>query len=138
MADDDLWVNRGLRIPRSEIVESFSTSGGPGGQHANKVASRVDLTFDAARSPSLSESQRSRIVRRLGPVVQVSADDTRSQARNRELAAERLARRLADALVVPRKRRATRPTRGSQRRRLQAKRRRSEIKSNRRKPRLDD
>lgn len=138
MADDDVVVPGGPRIPRWEVVESFSTSGGPGGQHANKVATRVDVTFDAANSPSLDDRQRARIVRRCGPLVQVSVDDTRSQARNRELAAERLAERLAAALVVPKRRRATRPTRGSQRRRLQAKRRRSEVKANRRKPRLDD
>lgn len=138
MADDDLRVNRSLRIPRWEIIESFSTSGGPGGQHANKVATRVDVTFDAANSPSLDRRQRARIVRRHGPLVQLSVDDTRSQARNRQLATERLAERLAAALEVPKKRRPTRPTRGSQRRRLQAKRRRSEIKANRRKPGLDD
>lgn len=138
MADDDLRVPGGPRIPRWEIIESFSTSGGPGGQHANKVATRVDVTFDAQNSPSLTEPQRARIVRRHGPLVQISVDDTRSQARNRALAAERLAERLAAALVVPRRRRATRPTRGSQRRRLRAKRHRSQIKQNRRKPDPDD
>lgn len=138
MADDDLRVPGGPRIPRWEIIESFSTSGGPGGQHANKVATRVDVTFDASSSPSLSEQQRARIVGRHGPLVQVSADDTRSQARNRDIALQRLVERLAAALVVPRRRRATRPTRGSQRRRLDAKRRRAEIKANRRRPHDDD
>jgi ribosome-associated protein len=137
MADDDLVVNRSLRIPRAEIVERFDTSGGPGGQHANKVASRVEVTFDAQGSPSLSQWQRDRIVARYGPEVRVSVDETRSQARNRELAARRLAERLAAALVVAKKRRATRPTKGSKRRRLEAKKRRSDIKSTRRKPSSD-
>jgi len=137
MADDDLVVNRSLRIPRAEITERFDTSGGPGGQHANKVASRVEVTFDARRSPSLSRWQRDRIVSRCGAEVRVSVDETRSQARNRELAAQRLAERLAAALVVEKTRRATRPTRGSKRRRLDAKKRRSDLKSTRRKPASD-
>lgn len=137
MASDDLVVSDRLVIPRAEITERFDTSGGPGGQHANKVATRVELTFDAARSPSLSESQRARIVARCGPVVRVSVEATRSQARNRELAAQRLAERLAAALTVARARRATRPTGGSKRRRLAAKKRRSEVKANRRKPTSD-
>ncbi|HET8931171.1 MAG TPA: alternative ribosome rescue aminoacyl-tRNA hydrolase ArfB [Acidimicrobiales bacterium] len=137
MADDDLVVNRSLRIPRAEIVERFDTSGGPGGQHANKVATRVEVTFDALGSPSLSRWQRDRIVAKCGPVVRVSVDETRSQARNRELAAQRLAERLAASLVVEKKRRATRPTKGSKRRRLEAKKRRSDIKSTRRKPSSD-
>lgn len=137
MAADDLVVNRSLRIPRAEITERFDTSGGPGGQHANKVATRVEMAFDAEASQVLTEHQRARIIARYGPVVRVSVDETRSQARNRELAARRLAERIAAALVVARKRRATRPTKGSQRRRLEAKRRRSELKSTRRKPRHD-
>lgn len=137
MPADDLVVSDRLRIPRSEIVERFDTSGGPGGQHANKVATRVEMIFDAAASPSLTENQRARIVARCGPVVRIGVDDTRSQARNRDLAARRMAERLAAALVPPKRRRATRPTRGSQRRRLEAKKRRSELKSNRRKPGRD-
>jgi ribosome-associated protein len=137
MADDDLVVSRSLRIPRAEITERFDTSGGPGGQHANKVASRVEVTFDAHHSPSLTRWQRDRIVARCGPQVRVTVDETRSQARNRELAAQRLTERLAAALVVAKKRRATRPTKGSKRRRLEAKKRRSDIKSTRRKPSSD-
>lgn len=137
MADDDLEVTRSLRIPRAEITERFDTSGGPGGQHANKVASRVEVTFDAHGSPSLTRWQRDRIVARWGPIVRVSVDETRSQSRNRELAAQRLAERLAAALVVAKTRRATRPSKGAKRRRLDAKKRRSDIKSSRRKPGAD-
>lgn len=116
----------------------FSASGGPGGQHANKAETRVDLSFDVEASRSLSGPQRRRIIERLGPVVRVTAEDERSQARNRGLAEQRLAERLADALRVQRKRRPTRRTRGSQERRLKAKRHRSDIKANRRRPRHDD
>lgn len=138
MDDDDLTVNRSVRIPRSELGLRFTTSGGPGGQHANKAATRVEITFDAESSPSLTETQRHRITSRLGPVVRIVADDERSQLRNRRLAEERLADRLASALEVRRTRRPTKRTRGSQRRRLDAKRRRSEVKARRRRPRLDD
>ena len=137
MADDDLVISNALRIPRCEIIERFATSGGPGGQHANKVATRVELSFDAESSSALSEWQRQRIVDRCGRIVQVSVDDTRSQARNREIAAQRLAERLAAALVVTRPRRATRPSHSAKKRRLDAKRRRSDIKANRRKPASD-
>lgn len=137
MPDDDLVVNPSLRIPRGEITERFTTSGGPGGQHANKTATRVELRFDAGVSPTLSEYQRSRIVERLGPIVRVVVDEFRSQTRNRVLAEERLTGRLASALVVEAPRRRTRPTRGSKERRLQAKGRRSETKANRRPPRPD-
>jgi ribosome-associated protein len=135
--DDDLVVNPSVRIPRIEVDERFTTSGGPGGQHANKTATRVELRFDAADSPSLSEWHRARIVDRLGPVVRVVVDETRSQTRNRVLAEERLVGRLAAALVVEAPRRPTRPTRGSKERRLQAKGRRSQLKADRRRPRPD-
>lgn len=138
MHDDALRVTRSVRIPRSEITMRFSASGGPGGQHANKAETRVDLSFDVEASRSLSGPQRRRIIERLGPVVRVTAEDERSQARNRGLAEQRLAERLADALRVQRKRRPTRRTRGSQERRLKAKRHRSDIKANRRRPRHDD
>lgn len=137
MPDDDLVVNPSLRIARDEVDERFSTSGGPGGQHANKTATRVELRFDAEASPSLSERQRARIVERLGPIVRVVVDEFRSQTRNRVLAEERLIGRLASALVIEAPRRPTRPTRGSKERRLQAKGRRSQIKADRRPPRPD-
>lgn len=137
MADDDLVVSPTLRIPRAELAVRFTASGGPGGQHANKAATRVELTFDAAASPTLTERQRERIVERLGPVVRIVVDDERSQNRNRELADSRLAARLGSALHVDRPRRPTRPGRGARQRRLDAKKRRSETKANRRRPDRD-
>lgn len=134
---DDLVVNRTVRISAAEITERFATSGGPGGQHANKVATRVELTFDAQHSASLSAWQRDRIVARCGAIVRISVDETRSQARNRELAAQRLVARLADALQVDKPRRATRPSKGAKRRRLDAKKRRGDLKTSRRKPHFD-
>lgn len=134
MADDGIRVNDRLTIDRSEVDVSFSTSGGPGGQHANKAATRVELRFDVEASPSLSPRQRELITARLGPLVRVVVDEERSQIRNRDLAEKRLGARLASALHVDPPRRPTRPTRGSVRRRLDAKRRRSETKANRRRP----
>lgn len=137
MADDDLVIARGVRIPRRELQVSFSASGGPGGQHANKAATRVELTFDVAASPSLLPVQRERVLGRTGPVIRVVVDDERSQARNRAIAEERFVARLASALRVERPRRATKPSRGAKERRLQAKRRRSSTKANRRPPSPD-
>jgi ribosome-associated protein len=134
MADDDLVVNRTVRIPRAELKVSFSASGGPGGQHANKAATRVELTYDAAESSALLPRQRERVVERLGPVVRIVVDEERSQLRNRLLAEQRLAARLASALHVEAPRRPTKPSRGSKERRLQSKRLRSETKANRRRP----
>jgi len=137
MADDPLRVNRELSIPLAEITLRTSRSSGPGGQHANVTASRVEAIFDVAASPTLTDSQRQRILARLGPRVVAVAQDTRGQARNRELALRRLAERLARALTVARPRRATRPTTGSRERRLQAKRRGAERKRQRQRPDLD-
>ena len=137
-ADDRLVVTDAVRIPRWELQVAFSASGGPGGQHANKSATRVELTFDVSTSSAFSEAQRQRVIDRLGDVVRVVADDERSQLRNRTLAEERLASKLRDALHVQRRRRATKPTRGSQRRRLAEKSRRSEIKQQRQKPFKDE
>lgn len=135
--DHGLAVNRHLRIPRSEFEVRFSTSGGPGGQHANRSATRVEVRFDIESSRSLSDAQRDRLVDRLGPVVRVVVDDERSQLRNRALAEQRLAERLAAALRVERPRRNTRPTRGSVERRLTGKKKRSQTKAARRRPRDD-
>ncbi|MEZ5297417.1 MAG: alternative ribosome rescue aminoacyl-tRNA hydrolase ArfB [Ilumatobacteraceae bacterium] len=135
---DDLVVTRSVRIPRRELEVSFSASGGPGGQHANKNATRVDLRFDVESSSAFSESQRARVVGKLGPEVRVSADDERSQLRNRDLAEQRLADRLRSALHVERQRKATKPTKGSKRRRVDAKKRRGETKKQRRKPTRND
>lgn len=137
VADERLHVNRELSIPLSEITLRVSRSSGPGGQHANVTASRVEASFDVAGSPTLSDTQRQRILARLGPRVVAVAQDTRGQARNRELALQRLAERLARGLTVARPRRATRPTSASRERRLQAKRRGAERKRERRPPDLD-
>jgi ribosome-associated protein len=124
----------GVRIPLSEVVVRASRSSGPGGQHANVTASRIEASFAVADSESLSEAQRERILARCGPVVRAVAQDARSQARNRDLALERLEARLAAALHVQRKRTKTRPTRASKERRLDSKRRQSDRKQSRRRP----
>ncbi len=130
-----LRIERGLSIPLAEITLRTSRSSGPGGQHANVTASRVEAVFDVAASPSLSEAQRQRLLARGGPRVAAVAQDERSQARNRELALERLAERLRGLLAVPRSRRATRPTAASRARRAEAKRRTAQRKLERRPPR---
>jgi ribosome-associated protein len=129
-----LRVNRDLEIPLAEVTLRTSRSSGPGGQHANVTASRVEAVFEASRSPSLSDAQRERVLARLGPRVVAVAQDERSQARNRELALERLARRLRDALLVPRARHATRPSAASRAKRLERKRRAGRRKVERRRP----
>ena len=134
MTPGELPVRPGLTLPAREIDERFSTSGGPGGQHANKTATRVELRFDIAGSPTLSEYQRQRLTERFGPELRVVVDEERSQLRNRSIARERLAARLASALAPIRSRRPTRPTKGSQTRRLAAKRQRGETKQARRRP----
>jgi ribosome-associated protein len=129
---DSLHVRPGLDLPLGEVELRVSRSSGPGGQHANVTASRVEATFDVAASEVLSDAQKARVTARLGPRVTASAQDTRSQARNRELALNRLAERLAHALEVRRPRTATRPTTASKRRRLESKKRRGELKRGRR------
>jgi ribosome-associated protein len=133
-----LHVRRGLDVPLSEITWRATTSGGPGGQHANRTLSRVEVEFDVGASSVLGPRQRQRLLDRLGPVVRASAAESRSQARNRQLALERLASRLADALRVETPRRPTRPTKSSQVRRVEGKRRRAEVKRRRRRPGDDD
>jgi ribosome-associated protein len=130
-------VSPTLTIPLSELHVRFGPSGGPGGQHANKVNTRVELRFDIGGSPSLGPRQRARLLERLGPELRLVVDDERSQVRNRQLAVERFRRRMAEALHVEKARRPTRPSRGSQERRLAAKRQLSERKRNRR-PDLDE
>ena len=132
-----LQVARGTTIPLSEVELRASRSSGPGGQHANVTSSRIEAVFDVEASQSLSDSQRARILTLIGPRVTAIAQDERSQSRNRELALERLEGRLAAALVIPRVRRATKPTKGSKERRLEGKRRDSERKRARRPP-LDE
>jgi ribosome-associated protein len=136
--EDPMEIGRGVSIPLSEIDLRAMRSSGPGGQHANVTASRIEATFDVNASGALDEEQKRRIAARCGPVVRAVAQDTRSQSRNRELALERLHSRLANALAVPRQRRATRPSRAARQRRLEGKRRRGEIKRGRRRPSVDD
>jgi ribosome-associated protein len=136
--EPELRVTGAVRIPLREIVVRASRSSGPGGQHANVTASRIEATFDVRASEALTDAQRTRILEQLGPLVRAVAQDARSQSRNRELALERLAARLRGALHVPKDRRATRPTRGSQRRRVEAKGRRGQLKQSRRRPSTDD
>ena len=124
----------GLAVPLAEIELRTSRSSGPGGQHANVTASRVEALFDVGASSVLSDAQKARVTARLGPRVTAAAQDTRSQRRNRELALERLAARLAHALEVRRPRTATKPTKASRRRRLDAKKRRGDVKRDRRRP----
>ena len=132
--DRRLRVNDGLTLKFSEVIVRVSRSSGPGGQHANVTASRVEASFDVLASSTLTDAQRERLLARVGPRVVAIAQDERSQARNRELALTRLGERLAEALKVPKRRRATRPTRASRERRLQAKRRATERKRERRPP----
>jgi ribosome-associated protein len=129
-----LRVSAELAIPLSEVMLRTSRSSGPGGQHANVTASRVEAIFDVTSSSALSEEQRERLLARAGPRVVAVAQDARSQARNRELALRRLAERLRLALAVPRKRRATAPTAASRVRRRDAKRRVARRKAERRRP----
>jgi len=131
-------VARGVAVPLSEVELRASRSSGPGGQHANVTASRIEASFDVAASSALTEEQKRRVIARVGPRLTAVAQDERSQARNRELALERLRSRLETALAVPRTRRATRPTKASRRARLDAKRRRSQRKRERRRPGPED
>jgi ribosome-associated protein len=129
-----LPIRPGVQIPLEEVRLRTMRSSGPGGQHANVTASRVEASFNVGASATLGEAQKARIRSRLGPVVTASAQDTRSQARNRALALERLADRLAKALEVSRPRTPTRPTLASRRRRVDSKRRRGDTKRGRRRP----
>ncbi|WP_298036976.1 alternative ribosome rescue aminoacyl-tRNA hydrolase ArfB [uncultured Microbacterium sp.] len=130
---------RGLIIPASELLEHFSRASGPGGQGVNTTDSRVQLFFDVSTTTALDDDQRRRIVDRLGSrlndgVLIIDASEHRSQRQNRVVARERLAAALRDAVTPVIGRRATRPTRGSQRRRLESKQRRSDTKAMRRRP----
>ncbi len=131
MAGEVLQVTKTLAIPLDELEWRFSSSGGPGGQHANTSNTKAEVRFDVAASPSLAPHQRDRLLERLGPVVRAVASDERSQTRNRELALARLAGRLAGALKVQRVRRPTRPSAGAKERRLGEKRRQGQRKRDR-------
>ena len=136
--EESLHVRRGLDLPLGEISWRATTSGGPGGQHANRTLSRVEVEFDVERSATLGPRQRARLLSRLGTTVRASASESRSQARNRQLAMERLAAKLDEGLRVQAPRHATRPTKGSQVRRVEQKRHRAQTKRARRAPRPDE
>jgi len=134
MEAQSIRVTRSVSIPAAEIRFRVSRSSGPGGQHANTSETRVEALFDVGASESLTGRQKQRVRAKVGAVVRAVAQDERSQARNRELALERLVAKLRDALRVERRRVATRPTKASVERRLEAKRRRSAIKRRRAAP----
>ncbi len=136
--EDPMPLGHHGAIPLDEIEIRASRSSGPGGQHANVTASRIEAVFDVTASNALSDEQKRRIIDRAGPRIVAVAQDARSQARNRELALVRLQRRLRTALAVPRTRRPTRPTRASVDERLGAKRRQAQRKRSRREPTEDD
>jgi len=127
-------VHNRLAIPVEEIGFRYSRSSGPGGQHAQKTETRVEALFDVDASETLSEGQKARLRRRVGPVVRAVAQDERSQSRNRELALERLAGAIRAGLHVERKRRPTKPTAAARERRLEQKKRRGRAKKLRRPP----
>jgi ribosome-associated protein len=132
--DEGIRVAEGTVIPIEEIQFRASRSSGPGGQHANVTASRIEAVFDVEGSETLSDRQRQRLLRRVGDRVTAVAQDARSQARNREVALERLREKIQAALRQPKPRRPTKPTRAARERRLQQKRQRSERKAQRRPP----
>jgi len=135
---ETLRIDERLSIPLGEVELRASRSSGPGGQHANVTASRVEAVFDVQASSALDDSQRERLLKRAGPLVTAVAQEARGQARNRELALERLAEKIAAGLVVPRRRRPTKPSRAARRRRLEQKRQLGERKRGRRPPSEDD
>ena len=134
MDGESIRVTRTVTLPLSEIEFRFSRSSGPGGQHAQKSETRVEAIFDVEASTALTGIQKARVIRKAGSVIRAIAQDERSQARNRDLAVERVVEHLRDALRVERVRRPTKPTAASRKRRLDQKRRRSETKQLRRRP----
>ena len=127
-------MTRSVLLPLAEIELRFSRSSGPGGQHANTAETRVEAILDVEASSALTETQKRRVVAKTGPTLRAVAQDERSQLRNRELAVERLVDQLREALKVPRRRVATKPTKASREKRLESKKRRSTTKRLRRRP----
>ena len=134
MDDPGIQIAEDTVIPLEEVELRASRSSGPGGQHANVTSSRIEAIFDVEQSEALSGEQRARLLRKLGPRVTAIAQDARGQARNRELALERLREKLAKGVRRPKPRRPTRPSRAARERRLEQKRRRSERKAGRKPP----
>jgi ribosome-associated protein len=134
MDADSIRVSRSVVLPLSDVELRFSRSSGPGGQHANTAETRVEAIFDVEASSALTDAQKRRVLAKAGPTLRAVAQDERSQWRNRELAVERLVESLREALRVERRRVATKPTAASRERRLESKRRRSDVKRLRRAP----
>jgi ribosome-associated protein len=134
MGGESIRVTRSVLLPVSEIELRASRSSGPGGQHAQKSSTRIDASFDVEASTALTDAQKRRVVARAGDVIRAAAQDERSQLRNRELAVERLVEKLREALAVPRRRVATKPSSAARERRLDEKRRRGRTKALRRRP----
>jgi ribosome-associated protein len=134
MNGDSIRVTRSVVLPLAEVELQVSRSSGPGGQHAQKSETRVVAVFDVEASNALTPTQKRRVIARSGPVLRAVAQDERSQARNRELAVERLVATLREALRVVRKRKPTKPSRAARERRLEGKRRRANVKRLRRPP----
>ena len=139
LTDDEglLRVNRSCAIALNELKWKFTASGGPGGQHANTANTKAELHFDIEESPSLGPRQRARLLEKLGPSVRVASSERRSQLQNRELAVGRLQTILREALAIERPRVATKPSRSAKVKRVESKRRRSEVKRTRQRPRDD-
>jgi ribosome-associated protein len=135
---DVLPITGSVAIPLGEIELRTTRSSGPGGQHANVTDSRVEASFDVAASATLSDGQKARVIAKAGPTIRAVSQDARSQLRNRELALERLAGKLRDALHVDRPRRPTKPSRRAKAKRVDAKKQVGERKRGRQRPRLDD
>jgi len=131
-------MGSGWIVPDDEVEVHFIASGGPGGQHANRSNTKVDAVFRPADSATMPDHLRARVLAKLGPAVRVAVDDERSQYRNRQLALERIREKVSEAGKVQRRRRATKPTRGSQVRRVEGKKRRGDTKRLRRRPSSDD
>jgi ribosome-associated protein len=125
---ESIRVTRSVVLPLAEIQLRTSRSSGPGGQHAQKSETRVEAVFDVEASTALTDAQKRRVVAKAGPVLRAVAQDERSQLRNKDLAVERLVESLREALKVPRRRVATKPSAASKQRRLDAKKRRSQVK----------
>jgi ribosome-associated protein len=138
IGERELRVSRSVVIPANELEWRYSASGGPGGQHANTSNTRAEVVFDVEASSAFGPRQRARVIETLGPVVRVAASDRRSQLQNRELALERLRGKLADALIEPKYRVATKPSRAAKRRRVESKRKRSDVKRGRGRVGTDD
>lgn len=131
-------ISRSLTIPASELTWRYSASGGPGGQHANTANTKAEVVWDIETSDAVNEGQRARLIEKLGPVLRIAVTDERSQLRNRNIAEQRFKERVVRALVIERPRKATKPSKGANERRMKAKSEHSERKAGRRATTRDD